>query len=404
MLLALLAAVGWTARAPPLVRRQRSRAVQLQVDPEEWRAFRAKLISGGLQVTGEGVESAEESSASMARNSVAPKNEELLKQQNEALWQEYFDGAWAHECPGAEAGGLMCRLPPAAQLVRLMRAPPGSSALGDRMRERLQADLPSSGDASESRRQEMVASWSQNAVYTFKLAEGLISETLEAVSSKASNGRVSWDAISEEQREMVSLYSSGMESWQEVCLVLETSSASVARECVVINRPIARAMSRELAELLLNGASENRRPGLPPLYDKPFLDRFLDAFGEQAAVYVGGPEKQEVPGLCVHGFDLPGAAELAPGTRIFLGGIEAVVDAVLDGSRSPLDFRWFVGRRADVGTEDAAWCPVACARPVALKQCLGLPKPLWHEVLELCGGEAAEISKIELLKRTDLQS
>ena len=40
---------------------------------------------------------------------------------------------------------------------------------------------------------------------------------------------------------------------------------------------------------------------------------------------------------------------------------------------------------------------------MALKQCLGLPKPLWHEVLELCGGELAEISKMELLKRTDLE-
>ena len=99
-----------------------------------------------------------------------------------------------------------------------------------------------------------------------------------------------------------------------------------------------------------------------------------------------------------------GAVELAPGTKIFTGGIEAVVDAVLDGTRSPLDFRWFVGRRADVSAADGAWCPIACARPVALKQCLGLPKPLWHEVMELAGGELAEVSKVELLKRTDLQN
>ena len=39
---------------------------------------------------------------------------------------------------------------------------------------------------------------------------------------------------------------------------------------------------------------------------------------------------------------------------------------------------------------------------VALKQCLGLPKPLWHEVLEMCGGESAELSSIELTKRDDL--
>ena len=40
---------------------------------------------------------------------------------------------------------------------------------------------------------------------------------------------------------------------------------------------------------------------------------------------------------------------------------------------------------------------------MALKQCLGLPKPLWHEVLELCGNECREISGIEILKRSDLK-
>ena len=43
---------------------------------------------------------------------------------------------------------------------------------------------------------------------------------------------------------------------------------------------------------------------------------------------------------------------------------------------------------------DGAWRPGAGARPVALKQCLGLPKPLWHEVLELCGGECRELSRL----------
>ena len=62
-----------------------------------------------------------------------------------------------------------------------------------------------------------------------------------------------------------------------------------------------------------------------------------------------------------------------------------------------------MGRRRALSTVERGWAPVACARPVALKQCLGLPKPLWHEVLELCGGELAEISKMELLKRTDLE-
>ncbi|KAJ1482350.1 hypothetical protein T484DRAFT_1804143, partial [Baffinella frigidus] len=46
---------------------------------------------------------------------------------------------------------------------------------------------------------------------------------------------------------------------------------------------------------------------------------------------------------------------------------------------------------------------VACARPLALKQCLGLPKPLWHEVMERCGGRSLELSKLELVRRDDLE-
>ena len=76
---------------------------------------------------------------------------------------------------------------------------------------------------------------------------------------------------------------------------------------------------------------------------------------------------------------------------------------MLKGELAPLDVRWFVGRRRNVSTHDGKWCPIACSRPLALKQCLGLPKPLWHEVLETAGGEVSEVSRIELLKRTDLQ-
>lgn len=77
------------------------------------------------------------------------------------------------------------------------------------------------------------------------------------------------------------------------------------------------------------------------------------------------------------------------------------MEAIEKGTHSPLDFRWFVGFRRDICVDNGSWSPVACARPVALKQCLGLPKPLWHEVLELCGGELEELSKIEMLKREE---
>ena len=94
---------------------------------------------------------------------------------------------------------------------------------------------------------------------------------------------------------------------------------------------------------------------------------------------------------------------VAPGTRIFEGGVEAVVDGVLGGTIAPLDVRWFVGRHTELSAADGGWQAVACARTIALKQCLGLPKPLWHEVLELCGGEPAELSRLEIVKRPDVE-
>ena len=78
--------------------------------------------------------------------------------------------------------------------------------------------------------------------------------------------------------------------------------------------------------------------------------------------------------MLVHGFDLDGATELAGGTRIFVGGVEAAVDAVRAGARSPLDFRWFVGRREGVSPSQGAWTPVACARPTVGSSASSCPR------------------------------
>lgn len=407
-----------SARAAP----RRHAAVLAEADgpdPEEWRAFRAKLISGGLKVTGEedgGTEVAAEES-SPQREPVAPANEELLKMQSEALYKEYLSGAWAHAAPEPEAGGLLVRLPLQAQLVHELRNDAGG--FGDILRDRLIASLPSGEAADDDDKKRLLAQWSSNTVYTYRLADRLISETLEAVMSKSQNGKVSIGSLSPEQQALVQLYSDAQDTWQEVALITRvdgdadadadgaplggSSSRRYARESLVINRPLAKQMNMQLAQLLLNGAAESRPAGVPPLHSDAFVDRFLSAFGSQCAVYLGGPDEQGGVGRCIHGFELDGATELCPGTRIFTGGMEAIVESVESGERSPLDFRFFVGVRKDICTDNGSWHPVACARPVALKQCLGLPKPLWHEVLELCGGELAELSRIELLKRDDLE-
>ena len=84
-------------------------------------------------------------------------------------------------------------------------------------------------------------------------------------------------------------------------------------------------------------------------------------------------------------YSLEGAEEISPGTGIFKGGIEAAMAGILSGKYKPLDFRFFIGHTNYIGGQlDKAvslgkYQPVACSRPLVLKQCIQLPKPLWHE-------------------------
>jgi len=237
--------------------------------------------------------------------------------------------------------------------------------------------------------------------YCYRLAERLIGEELSRIAEKATNNRLDPRTLSSEYRALIMMYSRAQETWQQVCLVLSADSiAAKATEAVVLNRPLARRMDKQLAGLLLYGQQSEALPA----FDAALIDRCVEAFGGEAAVYLGGPHRQLEAGLCVHGFgSLPGALELAPGTRIYSVGVEAAIQGVLAGKFAPLDFRWFVGRHTDLSTTIGEWSAIACARPIALKQCLGLPKPLWHEVMELCGGENGALSRLELLKRDDLE-
>lgn len=144
-------------------------------------------------------------------------------------------------------------------------------------------------------------------------------------------------------------------------------------------------------------------------------------------VYQGGSDKLDDPGLLVHGnayvFQAATAAgtneeaatleqcrEISRGARVYVGGVSAAVEALASGQGQALDYRLFVGRKEwatgelEKEVRQGLWQCAACARPVALKQCLSLPKPLWHEVMELLGGDAEMLSQFELVHRTDLDT
>ena len=414
-------------------------------DPADWRAFRAALIEKGIKLTAsekasleDGTDTADVSNGSEGRwgaqgrkKSVAPANEELLMSQNPALAKEYLEGVWTHETAGAEIGGLLVRMPLEYQMVVLMHhaqkgeqgseggAPQSELAWGRRVLAKLQAEAAQ--DEGESAR---VQEWGRSMPYMYKLSEGLVKEELSAIIAEAGGNRVDPDRLSEDKRTLLLMYVSSLENWQEVVLVL--SQGDFETRGVVINRPLRRGIDSDLAQMLLRGLDDTGRGpwrGSDTPVDLPFLLKFLQAFGGKASVYYGGPQDSEATGLMLHGIgELDGAVEIATGTGIYYGGERAAVDGVLEGKYNVLDFRFFVGAKTWAGRsgpgplpeDDQRWrhlpaqmaCGAyksfACARTVALKQCLGLPKPLWHEVLELAGGDAREVSAIELLKRQDL--
>mmetsp|Transcript_10571 Transcript_10571/g.22811 ORF Transcript_10571/g.22811 Transcript_10571/m.22811 type:complete len:499 (+) Transcript_10571:1-1497(+) len=422
------------------------------IDPNalgDWRTFRMNLANSGLSSSSESISSIQEvdginlveeddnvrskaesleswdsSSASSKRvrpKSVSKKNEQLLKGQNEALAEEYLNGVWAHESSIPEVGGLVCRMPLEAEIYRGSR----QSTLYKKLQHFLDSDeydrtsiverskvkLPAASSKQKDEDDEMSSSsfspLAAKTAFWYRGAEKLLKKELETIAAYANaNGKIDAESLSKDSLELLQLYMDQQQTWQEVCLVIERDEKRGSAKTLTVNRPMAFKLSESMGRLVLNGAYGMQKNGK----DTQDFVKFLSAFESACGVYVGGPDNMEEPATMIHGIsDLPGAQEISPGTGIYKGGLEAAMDGVLEGKYKPLDFRFFIGHTSYTGGEldravaRGSYQPVATCRSLILKQCLRLPKPLWHEVLEFCGGELREISKLEFMKREDLQ-
>ena len=243
--------------------------------------------------------------------------------------------------------------------------------------------------------------------YWYKGAQEMIKSEMETIFKKGSenNGRIDPATLSNHELELLEQYLHCQETWQEVCLVIEKDDEKGTASTIVINRPLATKLNVDLASMVLFGQWSDEA-----ISNSNSIVEFLDAFSEACAIYVGGPDMHGEPAMIIHGIaGLAGAEEIAPGTEIYKGGLEAAIQGIKLGKYSPLEFRFFVGKyvysenELDTRVDIGQYQPLACARSVALKQCIQLPKPLWHEVMELAGGELRDISALELLKRDDIQ-
>ena len=426
-----------------------------EIDPNslgDWRQFRMNLSQGVSSTSlSDGVDLGEAGAETKVTTqerprSVSAKNEELLKAQNSELAEEYMNGVWAHESALVEVGGLVCRLPLEAEIYRGK-----DSSLNQRLMDLLGSDqfgnvesgtIPNSLQSSASTGGAAASSTGTSPIqrsaedsapavdddsstfsplaakttYWYRGAERMLREELESILSNADpSGKLEADKLSPNSMEMLQRYVDHQQYWQEVCLVVEKDDRLGYAKTLTINRPMAFSLSKSMGRLVLMGAlkAENGQAVVRQEGDGKEtmrLVKFLSAFENQCAVYVGGEDGMDQPGLLIHGIeDLEGATEISPGTGIYKGGIDAAIDGVLSGKYNSLDFRFFVGHRQYTkgGLEEAVrqskYQPIACSRPLVLKQCIQLPKPLWHEIMEFCGGELKEISKLEFAKRDDLQ-
>jgi len=396
--------------------------------------------------------------ASIRPKSVSKKNEELLAAQNADLAEEYFHGVWAHESAIPEVGGLVCRMPLEAEIYKS----PAESIMHDKLKSFLESDeygrmegsndmmssstslsssastggaasaaaassssvkTTSNNNTNDDDDDDISTSFSiiaANTIYWYRGAERLLRQELAYIMSTANpDGRIDPTKLSPDNLDLLQRYMDHQNSWQSVCLVIDRNERSGYSRTITINRPMAFKLSRNLGMLVLFGAQKAEKisgglgflqPELSNGIETQSLVKFLSAFENQCAIYVGGQDGMNEPAELIHGIhDLPGSVEISPGTGIYRGGLDAAMTGVLTGLYKPLDFRFFIGHtsyeggRLDEAVRLGKYQPVACSRPLVLKQCIQLPKPLWHEVLEFCGGEMKEISKLEFRKRSDLQ-
>ena len=135
------------------------------------------------------------------------------------------------------------------------------------------------------------------------------------------------------------------------------------------------------------------------ILNRPTMYKMADVVNDENgpfsanALYFGGDVGDGTVSFLHGSPDVADAEEVSPG--VFIGGFNDAGRLVKEGKKDPREFKFFArycgwapGQLEDECAR-GVWYPVACSRQIALKPVIALPKPLWREVLELCGGELA---------------
>jgi len=400
---------------------------------EDWRAFRARLVEKGLTttITASSVRppsttvTVSDEEAKKKTPKCDPQNLELARQQSAALGQE-LEESWAHEIGYPEVGGLLLRLPLEMQLVVAANTYWGKKlrafAETEKKREEQNAPPPMLLEEEEDDDDENAATLGMtylNDVLLYRVAGRFLKQELDRIAQKGtidSSGRLVVDprSLSDPDKALLDMRQQYLESWQEVILIVE-HDPKIGCRGVTLNRPAASRADQRLSTALAQALSADEIVKEQNLSNKKIIDAssFDSAFGQRIAAYVGCPDRSKVmnqksQAMLIHGIaDLENARELSPGLGIFRGGLTDAIQRVKNKQNDPFDFRFFLGSyewgpgEIEKHIAHGVYKPVACSRAIALKQCIALPQPMWHEIADMLGGSIKEVSRLELMKRND---
>lgn len=310
---------------------------------EDWRDFRARLV-------------AREDGRSWNAQKSSTENWNLLEQQDPVLSKSSF---WAFETPGLlEVGSLLLQNPIELQVLA---DPELLEIVSDTMKEALTEN-------EEPRKR--LARWKQVQHWI-----------LETVSNLAEEMRRSPNKFrpSADQLKLLRRYADFEERWQQVILITKYEAEGLT-EGIVLNRPAAYDAQEAVSLISAYGNYEGDHQA------------FCTCFAG-SPVYFGG---QDAKGMVILSRTGDGK-ELRPG----LTDVPAkdALNARMSGLHSPSDFRIHLcktsWKSADLVREVSLsrWRTVAASVALILKPCIRLPKPSWSEIMELCDGEAAELSR-----------
>jgi len=368
---------------------------------------------------------------------VSAANRALLQRQNPALANETM---WAHSVPFAEQGGLMVRMPMELQLWHIEEY---REILEKRLDERTARSLQRALHKSDG--MWRVMDDSQKVVQLYTVAEDYLKDRMKKVYLQCQVGG-SDVKLPKHDLNLLELYQSYMDTWQQVVFLTRyDKSRRTPTKGIVINRPTSTTC----------GTVYDNPEGVPLT---PKLERWADLL-ENQVVYAGSglveskgegggsapgmPKKKEkkrryqidpklIPksrlkerkrrirerqmrsrhgGLdltMIHQYRLGVRfqAEILP-SNVYEGDMESICDTLDYGNVDPGHIRIFQGSKTWAPGElekemgEGLWYSVAASRNMVLKHCIGLPKPLWHEVMELAGGGLLEASELEIRKKKE---